>query len=287
MRHGRLSPRTLGTLVLLALFALAVVCSIALIFRPEQLSFLFPVIIVLSLAFGVLLMHAGAGPIYRRTLVLLTIGFSAMFLADIVWAMSKVSGTYQLYAVAFNKYPTPIPTPDGCTYMTPEVLAEGNPLGNGVTVSAAALAQSLGRIGPDIVARQKQLLLAFDLPVTAPTGAAAPEAGADIARLPVREKCAAALVRVEAVILVKLAAALVLRLHEEHQHLARAHRARPRRRRRRSDARSPARGTRRAGCTRDPRAFPRARAPRSRPGSCARCRAARRHPRSPSRLRPP
>jgi FtsP/CotA-like multicopper oxidase with cupredoxin domain len=33
--------------------------------------------------------------------------------------------------------PTPIPTPDGCTYMTPEVLAEGNPLGNGVTVSAA------------------------------------------------------------------------------------------------------------------------------------------------------
>ena len=49
---------------------------------------------VMLLAFGVLLMHAGAGPIYRRTLVLLTIGFSAMFLADIVWAMSKVSGTY-------------------------------------------------------------------------------------------------------------------------------------------------------------------------------------------------
>ena len=37
-------------------------------------------------------------------------------------------------------------------------------------VSAAALAQSLGRIGPDIVARQQQLLLAFDLPVAAPTG---------------------------------------------------------------------------------------------------------------------
>jgi diguanylate cyclase (GGDEF)-like protein/PAS domain S-box-containing protein len=49
---------------------------------------------VMLLAFGVLLMHAGAGPINRRTLVLLTIGFSAMFLADIVWAMSKVSGTY-------------------------------------------------------------------------------------------------------------------------------------------------------------------------------------------------
>jgi diguanylate cyclase (GGDEF)-like protein/PAS domain S-box-containing protein len=49
---------------------------------------------LMLLAFGVLLMHAGAGPVYRRTLVLLTIGFSAMFLADIVWAMSKVSGTY-------------------------------------------------------------------------------------------------------------------------------------------------------------------------------------------------
>ncbi len=49
---------------------------------------------IMLLSFGVLLMHAGAGPIYRRTLVLLTIGFSAMFLADIVWAMSKVTGTY-------------------------------------------------------------------------------------------------------------------------------------------------------------------------------------------------
>jgi FtsP/CotA-like multicopper oxidase with cupredoxin domain len=33
--------------------------------------------------------------------------------------------------------PTPIPSPDGVTYMTPDVLAEGNPLGNQVTVSAA------------------------------------------------------------------------------------------------------------------------------------------------------
>ncbi|MBX3703942.1 MAG: EAL domain-containing protein [Steroidobacteraceae bacterium] len=49
---------------------------------------------LMLLAFGVLLMHAGAGPLRRRTLVLLTIGFSAMFLADIVWAMSKVSGSY-------------------------------------------------------------------------------------------------------------------------------------------------------------------------------------------------
>ncbi|MGQ0384875.1 MAG: putative bifunctional diguanylate cyclase/phosphodiesterase [Gammaproteobacteria bacterium] len=49
---------------------------------------------VMLLAFGVLLMHAGAGPLARRTLVLLAIGFSAMFLADIVWAMGKVSGSY-------------------------------------------------------------------------------------------------------------------------------------------------------------------------------------------------
>ena len=38
--------------------------------------------------------------------------------------------------------PTPIPSPDGCTYMTPEVLAEGNPLGNSVTVSAAPVIDS-------------------------------------------------------------------------------------------------------------------------------------------------
>ena len=37
-------------------------------------------------------------------------------------------------------------------------------------VSAAALGESLGRIGPDIVARQEQLLRAFDLPVAVPTG---------------------------------------------------------------------------------------------------------------------
>ncbi|TSA00244.1 MAG: hypothetical protein D4R81_08045, partial [Nitrospiraceae bacterium] len=38
--------------------------------------------------------------------------------------------------------PTPIPSPDGCTYMTPDVLAEGNPLGNQVTVSAAPVINS-------------------------------------------------------------------------------------------------------------------------------------------------
>jgi diguanylate cyclase (GGDEF)-like protein/PAS domain S-box-containing protein len=49
---------------------------------------------LMLLAFGVLLMHGGSGPIYRRSLILLTIGFSVMSLADIVWAMAKVTGTY-------------------------------------------------------------------------------------------------------------------------------------------------------------------------------------------------
>ncbi len=39
----------------LALLAIAVVCGVGLIFRPEQLAFLFPVMIALSLVFGVLL----------------------------------------------------------------------------------------------------------------------------------------------------------------------------------------------------------------------------------------
>jgi diguanylate cyclase (GGDEF)-like protein/PAS domain S-box-containing protein len=49
---------------------------------------------VLLLACGVLLMHADVAPIQRRTLMLLTLGFATMSLADIVWAMSKVSGEY-------------------------------------------------------------------------------------------------------------------------------------------------------------------------------------------------
>jgi diguanylate cyclase (GGDEF)-like protein/PAS domain S-box-containing protein len=49
---------------------------------------------LMLLAFGILLMHAGAGAIARRTLILLTIGFSTMSIADIVWAMAKVTGTY-------------------------------------------------------------------------------------------------------------------------------------------------------------------------------------------------
>jgi PAS domain S-box-containing protein len=46
------------------------------------------------LAYGVLLMHSGAMPIPRRATMLLTLGFSTMSVADIVWAMSKVGGSY-------------------------------------------------------------------------------------------------------------------------------------------------------------------------------------------------
>jgi diguanylate cyclase (GGDEF)-like protein/PAS domain S-box-containing protein len=49
---------------------------------------------VMLLVFGVLLMHSGATPIPRRVVMLLTLGFSCMSLADIVWAMSKVDGSY-------------------------------------------------------------------------------------------------------------------------------------------------------------------------------------------------
>jgi len=49
---------------------------------------------VMLLAFGMVLMHSDAAPIQRRTLLLLTLGFSSMLIADIVWAMSKIVGTY-------------------------------------------------------------------------------------------------------------------------------------------------------------------------------------------------
>ena len=49
---------------------------------------------LMLLACGVLLMHSGATPIRRRALMLLTLGFSSLSLADIVWAMSKVDGSY-------------------------------------------------------------------------------------------------------------------------------------------------------------------------------------------------
>ena len=46
------------------------------------------------LACGVLLMHSGDAPIPRRAVMLLTLGFSCMSFADVVWAMSKVEGSY-------------------------------------------------------------------------------------------------------------------------------------------------------------------------------------------------
>jgi diguanylate cyclase (GGDEF)-like protein/PAS domain S-box-containing protein len=49
---------------------------------------------LMLLACGVLLMHSGASPIRRRALMLLTLGFASMSIADIVWAMSKVDGSY-------------------------------------------------------------------------------------------------------------------------------------------------------------------------------------------------
>ena len=49
---------------------------------------------LMVMAFGILLIASGGGPLRRRTLVLLTLGFSTMLLADIVWAMSKVTGNY-------------------------------------------------------------------------------------------------------------------------------------------------------------------------------------------------
>ncbi|MEQ1801842.1 MAG: EAL domain-containing protein [Gammaproteobacteria bacterium] len=49
---------------------------------------------LMVMAFGMLLIAGGGGPLRRRTLVLLTLGFATMFLADIVWAMGKVSGEY-------------------------------------------------------------------------------------------------------------------------------------------------------------------------------------------------
>jgi diguanylate cyclase (GGDEF)-like protein/PAS domain S-box-containing protein len=49
---------------------------------------------LMLLACGVLLLHSGDSPIQRRALLLLTLGFCSMSLADIVWAMSKVDGSY-------------------------------------------------------------------------------------------------------------------------------------------------------------------------------------------------
>ena len=49
---------------------------------------------VVLLCCAVLLMHSNSMPIPRRSIMLLTLGFSSMSVADIVWAMSKVGGDY-------------------------------------------------------------------------------------------------------------------------------------------------------------------------------------------------
>jgi FtsP/CotA-like multicopper oxidase with cupredoxin domain len=58
--------------------------------------------------------------------------------------------------------PTPIPSPDGCTYMTPEVLSEGNPLGNGVTVSAAPVINSTPVLNASVGQPYNYLVTASD-----------------------------------------------------------------------------------------------------------------------------
>ena len=49
---------------------------------------------LMVMAFGLLMMAGGGGQLRRRTLVLLTLGFATMSLADIVWALGKVTGEY-------------------------------------------------------------------------------------------------------------------------------------------------------------------------------------------------
>ncbi len=49
---------------------------------------------LMLMAIGVLLMNSTRGPLSRNTLLLLTAGFSVMFLADIVWATSVVTHQY-------------------------------------------------------------------------------------------------------------------------------------------------------------------------------------------------
>jgi diguanylate cyclase (GGDEF)-like protein/PAS domain S-box-containing protein len=49
---------------------------------------------VVLLACAVLLMHSASMPVPRRAIMLLTLGFASMSIADIVWALSKVGGSY-------------------------------------------------------------------------------------------------------------------------------------------------------------------------------------------------
>jgi len=59
---------------------------------------------LMVLTFGVFLMNVGVGPLARRTLMLMTIGFCFMFFADIVWAILKVTGTYMVGSLSDSLY---------------------------------------------------------------------------------------------------------------------------------------------------------------------------------------
>jgi diguanylate cyclase (GGDEF)-like protein/PAS domain S-box-containing protein len=59
---------------------------------------------LMVLIFGVFLMNVSTGPLARRTLTLMTIGFSLMFLADIVWAILKVTGQYTIGSISDALY---------------------------------------------------------------------------------------------------------------------------------------------------------------------------------------
>ena len=59
---------------------------------------------LMVLTFGVFLMNVGTGPLARRTLMLMTIGFCFMFLADIVWAILKVTGQYLVGSLSDSLY---------------------------------------------------------------------------------------------------------------------------------------------------------------------------------------
>ena len=113
--------------------------------------------------YGMILDHAGA--ILGRNAAALghVVGRSAALKADVVERDEReITGLRAIlnYGHTFaHAYET------AAGYGT---LLHGEAVAIGM-VSAATLAQSLGRIGPDVVARQEQLLRAFDLPVTVPT----------------------------------------------------------------------------------------------------------------------
>jgi diguanylate cyclase (GGDEF)-like protein/PAS domain S-box-containing protein len=59
---------------------------------------------LMVVTFGAFLMNVRAGPLTRRTLVLMTVGFSFMFLGDIVWAILKVTGEYMVGSLSDSLY---------------------------------------------------------------------------------------------------------------------------------------------------------------------------------------